>query len=548
MIRHKVIYSLLVVAISGSVMVSCQKNMIEKEPLENADEELVFDRLDSMGVYAEQFLYNTYNQLPKGYNRVSGNILDAGTDDAVPNGANDQVQYFSTSQWNTFNLPDNVWNDYYAGIRKVNLFLSKIDRVPLRIPGLMDQWKAEARVLRAMFYFELTKRWGGVPLIGDKVFDKDEKISLSQASYDDCVDYITKELDAAAPALPPAYATAYFGRITRGAAMAIKARILLYAASPLNNPQDTRAKWDTAAKAALAVMNTKTYTLTAAFNDVFIVRKNTETILAYMAAPNSTVEANNGPVGTPRGDKGKTNPTQELVDEFETLTGKMISETGSGYDPNNPYTNRDPRLAATVFYNGMSWLGRTVQTYDGGIDRPAGYGNTNAGETRTGYYMRKFLGTGGGSSSYANAEHCFPIIRYAEILLDYAEAKNEADGAVAEVYAAVELVRQRAKLNPFKLPVGLTKEQMRARIRHERRVELAFEEHRHWDIRRWKIAENVLNGSLHGIQIKLNGAALSYTVVPVQTVTFDKSKMYLYPFPYSEVITNKGIVQNANWE
>lgn len=542
MIRQTFIYGLLATA-----LISCQKNLVEKEPLENANEELVFDRLDSLGVYAEQFLYNTYTHLPKGYNRVSGNILDAGTDDALPNAANDVVQYFSTSQWTPFNLPDNNWNDLYSGIRKANIFLSKIDRVPLKTPGLMDQWKAEARVIRAMCYFELTKRWGGVPLIGDKVFERTEQINLGQSHYDTCVNYIVKELNAAMPALPPSYATAYYGRITRGAAMALKARVFLYAASPLNNPDNLRAKWDSAANAAKAVMDTKTYALTANFNDVFIVRKNTELILGYISAPNSTVEANNGPVGTPRGDKGKTNPTQELVDEFEMVTGKMINEAGSGYDPNNPYANRDPRLAATVFYNGMSWLSRTIQTYDGGIDRPAGYGNTNTGETRTGYYMRKFLGTGGGSSSYANAEHNFPIIRYAAILLDYAEAKNESDGPVAEVYAAIELVRQRAKLNPYKLPVGLTKDQMRTRIRHERRVELAFEEHRHWDIRRWKIAENVLNGTLHGMQIKTNGTGFTYTIVPAQVVTFNAGRMYRYPFPYAEVISNKSIIQNTNW-
>jgi hypothetical protein len=262
-----------------------------------------------------------------------------------------------------------------------------------------------------------------------------------------------------------------------------------------------------------------------------------------------SVEVYNGPVGSPRGDKGLTSPTQELVDEFETADGKSIDDPASGYDPQNPYVNRDPRLASTVFCNGAAWLGRTVQTYDGGVDRPAGYGNATSGETRTGYYMRKFLSPSGTPSSYTNVEHDFPIIRYAEILLDFAEATNEASGPTAAVYNAINLIRQRAGLNPYALPSGLSQEDMRQRIRHERRVEMAFEEQRFWDIRRWQIADSVLNGSLHGMQITLGaGGAFTYKVVPSDNVSFDPSKMYLYPIPFQEMVSNPNMVQNPNWQ
>ena len=543
---RKYILLLPVVALAG--LVACQKNVVEKAPLEYINDDLVFDKLDSLGVYAEQFLYNTYSDLPQGYNRIGQNILDAGTDDALPANTSDQVQYFSAGQWSPYVLPDDRWDALYGGIRKVNLFLSKIDQVPLKTAGLKQQWKSEARLLRAIFYFELIKRWGGVPLIGDKVFTLNDDIAFARNSYDECVQYIQQEADTVQKYLPAAYATAYFGRATRGAALALKSRLLLYAASPVNNPAGNREKWLAAAQAAKDVMDLGSYALTNAIDDPFMKRKNAEVILAYMSSPNSTVEALNGPVGSKRGDQGKTNPTQELADEFEMSNGKMISESGSGYDPQQPYANRDARFYLTLFHNGMSWLGRTVETFDGGLDRPAGFGNSNGAETRTGYYMRKFLSTAGTAASYSNAEHCFPVFRYAEILLNYAEARNEADGPVKEVYDAVELIRKRAKLNPYQLPAGLSKEQMRTRIQHERRVEMAFEEQRFWDIRRWKIAEQVLNRPLHGMQItKATDNTLTYKRVEVSGTRFLADRMYLFPIPYKEMLSNNNMRQNPNW-
>ncbi|MBV7529142.1 RagB/SusD family nutrient uptake outer membrane protein [Chitinophaga sp. sic0106] len=541
-------YTLLLPVLACIGFAACQKDVIEKEPLEFIDDDLVFDKLDSLGVYAERYLYNVYADLPSGFNRVSSHILDAGTDDAVPNNATATVQYFSNGQWTPYNLPDNRWTQNYNIIQKVNLFLSKINQVPLKTAGLKEQWIAEARLMRAWAYFELTKRWGGVPLIGDQVFDINSDISYARNSYTDCVSYIVKEADTARKYLPAAYATAYYGRLTSGAAMALKSRVLLYAASELNNPDHNTEKWQAAAQAAKDVMDTKVYSLPTAFDDVYLKRKNSEIIVAYMTGQGYTVEMLNGPVGSKRGDGGATNPTQELVDEFEMANGKMITEAGSGYDAAKPYTGRDPRFYYTVFHNGMSWLGRTVETFDGGIDRALGFGNTVSGETRTGYYMRKFLTTAGTASSYTSADHCFPIIRYAEILLNYAEALNEASGPVKEVYDALHLIRQRAKLNPYTLPAGLNKEQMRERIRHERRIEMAFEEQRFWDIRRWKMADKVLNGSLHGVQItKAQDGSLTYKKVEVTPTKFLADRMYLYPIPYQEMISNGKMDQNPNW-
>ncbi len=541
-------YTILLPVLACIGITACQKNVIEKQPLEFVNEDLVFDRLDSLGVFAERFLYNSYADLPSGFNRIGDNILDAGTDDAVPSNGTDAVQYFSNGQWTPFNLPDNRWDQNYGLIQKVNLFLSRIDQVPLKTAGLKDQWKNEARLLRAIAYFELIKRWGGVPIVGDKVFDINSNLSYSRNSYDECVKYIVTEIDTARKYLPVSYATAYYGRLTSGAAMALKSRVLLYAASTLNNPDNNLEKWQAAAQAAKDLIDTKNYALTTAYDDPYLKRKNSETILAYMTGQGYLVEMNNGPVGSKRGDLGRTNPTQELADEFEMANGKMISDAGSGYSATAPYTNRDPRFYYTIFHNNMSWLGRNIETFDGGIDRPAGFGKANSGETRTGYYMRKFLTTAGTTSSYASADHCFPIFRYAEILLNYAEALNEATGPTKEVYDAIEQIRKRAKLNPYTLPTGLSQDQMRARIRHERRVEMAFEEQRFWDIRRWKMADKVLNTPLHGMQITKNpDATFTYKTVEVTPTKFLADRMFLFPIPYKELVANPNMRQNPNW-
>ncbi|WP_316804202.1 RagB/SusD family nutrient uptake outer membrane protein [Pedobacter nototheniae] len=578
------IYTLIFVFFSFLMLTTGCKKMIEDGPLENANKDLVFDKTDSLGKYAEEFLNNIYAALPKGYNRIGNNLLDAGSDDVLPSSTADVVQFYSNGAFNQVNLPDNTWDANYAGIRKVNEFLANIDQVPLKTPGFKQRWKAEARGLRAMFYFELIKRWGGVPIIGDQVYDLSSNLNLARNSYQECVDYINAEIKAILPFLispntTSSYTTIYFGRFTTGAALALKSRLMLYAASPLNNPSNDLSKWVAAAAAAKSVMDSVTaskyvYGLSTAtttahytttnmaalapsatltnyvagvnkFLNIFSNRYSAEIILPYLQSTNTGVEYNNEPIGYTRGGLGKTNPTQELVNEFETFEGKMIGDNTSGYSLTNPYYNRDPRLASSVSFNGLYWLTRNVQIYDGGLDRPKGFGNATSGETRTGYYMRKFMTGTTSESSYTAQNHNFPIFRYAEILLNYAEAQNEAVGPDNNVYAVINAIRSR--VNMPALPAGLSQMDMRSRIRHERRVEMAFEEQRFWDIRRWKIAENVLNGTLHGIQATLNGSTTTYKIVDAAPAKFEAAKMYLFPIPFKESAANNKMVQNPNW-
>ncbi len=539
-------YIALIIFATTIIVASCSKRY-EKEPLENITEDYIWDTTDSSGIYARNFLQNTYTYLPNGFNRINGSLLCAASDDAVPSQNGSTVNFLSNGGLSPVNNPDDAWARNYEGIRKANQFLSHIDLVPMRDKQLKEWWRAEARFLRSMFYFELVKRYGGIPLIGDKVFTLDDDLQIARNAFEECVNYIVSECDDIKSKLRvDPIDDGSLGRITRGAALALKAKMLLIAASPLNNPSSDPALWKKAADAARDIVSLNAFALEVSFANVFITRKNTEVILAFQRSQTSDVETANSPVGyTIPASNGLTSPTQELVDAFGMKNGLAITDTGSGYLPNDPYKagTRDPRFYLTVFTNGTLWLKRAVQTYDGGLDKPGGA----VVQTKTGYYMRKFMGDMSNQTSYPTQTHNFIIFRYAEVLLNLAEAQNEFAGPSAEVYKAVEDIRKRAGLVPFALKAGLTKEQMREVIRNERRVEMAFEEQRYWDVRRWKIAESVYNKPLHGMQItRKPDGTFTYQVIDVATPVFT-SRMYRYPIPYSEIIKNQNLKQNEGW-
>ena len=525
---------------------SCSKRY-EKEPLENITEDYIWDVTDSAGIYARNFLQNTYTFLPNGFNRIDGALLCAASDDAVPSQNASNVSFLSNGGLSPVFNPDDAWAKNYEGIRKANIFLTNIDRVPMRDQQLKEWWRAEARFLRSMFYFELVKRYGGIPLIGDKVFTLEDDLQIPRNTFEECVNYIVSECDDIKNRLRvDPIDDGNLGRITRGAALALKAKMLLIAASPLNNPSSDPALWKKAADAARDIVSLNVFALEAKFDTVFITRKNREVILAFQRSQTSDVETSNAPVGyTTPVSNGLTSPTQDLVDAFGMKNGLAITDAGSGYLPNDPYKagTRDPRFYLTVFTNGTQWLRRPVQTFEGGLDKPGGA----LVQTKTGYYMRKFMGDMSNQTSYPTQTHNFIIFRYGEVLLNFAEAQNEFAGPTAEVYKAIEDIRKRAGLVPFALKTGLTKVQMRDVIRNERRVEMAFEEQRYWDVRRWKIAESVYNKPLRGMQITKNAdGTFTYKIIDVSTPVFT-SRMYRYPIPYSEIIKNKNLKQNDGW-
>ncbi|WP_315814138.1 RagB/SusD family nutrient uptake outer membrane protein [Paraflavitalea speifideaquila] len=488
---------------------------------------------------------NIYSYLPNHYAGVGNNaLIEAGTDDAVYRYPGNTVEIFVNGRWTSWYMPDDVWSKYYTAIRRVNLFLSKIDIVPIKIVGLKDQWKAEARFLRAMSYFELTKRWGGVPLLGNATLGLNDKVDFARNSYEECVQYIVAECEAIQNTLIPenVIADGDWGRITRSAAMALKARTLLYAASALNNTNNDITKWQAAAKASKDIMDLGTHSLAANFTTLFTTRRAPEIILGYQSATSTNIETNYGPIGYSGAGVGSglMNPSQNLVDAFPMKNGKAIQETGSGYTPQNPYANRDPRLAATILYNTATWLNRPVELYATGRD--------NEG-SQTGYYMRKFMGAFTTSAGYSATNHNAMIFRYAEVLLNYAEALNESNTtAPEEAYKAIETIRQRAGLTPFTISRGLTQDSLRNLLRNERRIELAFEEHRFWDIRRWKIGAAVLkNTPVRGVAVTKTGTTFTYDYNRIALTTVWDDRMYRYPIPVGELEKSKLLTQNTGW-
>jgi hypothetical protein len=574
---------LSIIIVLAAAVTGCQKQY-ESQPLgQQVSIDYAFNTKDSAGQLAIQFLNTVYQQaLPNGHNRVGGDYLDAASDDAISSKITiSPVQQIATGAYSAASPNgDDEWTHNYAAIRDCNVFINDIYRVPLaeKLPNgqpAIAAYRSEARFLRAWLYFELVKRYGGVPLLGDTVFTITQNAQVPRNSFADCINFIVSECNNIKDSLRTVamITGATYGRITNGAAMALKAEALLLAASPLYNGGNIdgtdpltgyssfdATRWQAAAQAAQDVINLGVYSLVKDYKSVFTtqaqpISSNTESIFWVQIGSDASVEKSNSPIGfSSAGAQGNTSPTQNLVDAFPTDSGYAITDSGVGYDPNNPYTNRDPRLLATVFCNGISfWLNRAIQTYDGGGDKPGG----SVVQTKTGYYMRKFMGpweSVQGTPQFGNTYHDYIYFRYAGILLDYAEATNEFSGPSTDVYNALFQLRQRAGIFPgangyYGLPMNMDQQAMRTAIQTERRIEMAFEEKRYWDIRRWKIAASVYNTApLQGMDIVQPGnGLLSYNRIPVLTTAFKDPQMYLYPIPYSEVVKNPQMLQNPGW-
>lgn len=543
-----------------AISVSSCKKYYEDVPVEQVTGEYLWDPLDSNGILANGYLSKIYSYLPQNLNRLSGgvDILCSVSDDAIPSTPSSDARTMATGGMTIFfgEGMDNVWAINYQGIRRATIFLNNFHIVPLKFPEERQSWYGEARILRAMFYWELVKRWGGIPLLGDSILSLEDNIELPRNSFEECIDYIVSECDRARDSLRnDPIDDANIGRFTKAGAMALKAQVLLYAASPRHNggnPGDDlngyanydANRWKLAADASREIMNLNIFKLDTSFKDLFLRNRSFETIFARTKEQNRDIETRNAPPNISTAFAyGYTSPTQELVDAFAMDNGKDITDPTSGYNPDSPYVRREPRFYATILYNGALWINTPLQTYEGGINKPGGI----IIQTRTSYYMRKFMGNFETATQFTNHYADRILFRFAETLLDFAEAQNEFSGPDAEVYVAVDSIRARAKLPPIE--PGLSKEAMREVLIKERRREMAFEERRYWDIRRWKIAGQVYNQPLHGMNIIRTPAGdLTYLTVTVLNPVFDESKMYFYPIPFNEMVSNKNMVQNPGWE
>lgn len=553
--KNVTIYIIACLIIWGATA-SCQKDFLEVKPTDKVSQEFLL--ADS--TLFEAFVTNRYlgtrlqdkEDIP-GFGRgFTWAMWSSLSDEAIYNN-DDNTWVIVRGQIAPENLgiAGTVWGRSYRSIRECNYALQNISKVTLSEPH-KKLLTAELRFIRAYRYFDLLINYGGAVLMADKVYNLDDDLAdpalFVRTTIKQTVDYILAELDAAAAGLPSSNNDSWkLGRATNGAALALKARLALYAASPLYNA----GTWVQAATAAKAVIDLNRYAIhTGGYGNLFLHPESNEIIFArlYTAkASHFPLEIASSPNGY--GAWGGNTPLQNLVDDYETISGKSITDPTSGFDPQNPYANRDPRLAASILYNGATHRGRAVETYlPGGRDSKDG--NENWNTSKTGYYTKKFQNDDYPINNPWDVAGFQPWIylRYAEVLLNYAEAQNEAVGPDASVYGAMNQVRQRQGVNMPQLPAGLSQADMRTRIRNERRVELAFEEHRFYDVRRWKIANVTENVPAYGIDVTKTGNTYTYVRKVALTGRSFANKNYWLPIPRAEIqASNNKLTQNADY-
>lgn len=586
-------------AVIAGVMPGC-KRPLYVVPVEFKSAEDVF----SDSARAEYFINNAYTDMPAdvsgSFNWLEGNaMLASATDEATHVSTNktspSAAQRMSAGNWNPssmrfYRAGDGAgeigswlkWGGYH-GNRKANTALKNMHLLPATASDrFKNRLKGEALFIRAMQHWFLFQKWGGIPIV-DKSFEASDDVQLPRNGVSSVVDFIVRSCDEAYALLPaePYSAPSEVGRADRGSCLALKARVLLYAASPLYNRAGADSltsygsadagRWAIAAEAAQDVVDLGWYQLYKPgagqrnYQELFTAwgagNSNREYIFAKLRTPNRDTENDNFPAGFTNA-KGGTCPSQDLVDAYEMEDGTLFSWSNPTLSK-NPYLKRDPRFYASIIYNGAKYAkfanktNYTFQTYEGGENAQG------LAKSETSYYLMKFM-------DYANvnpaqgtgsAYHNWPYFRYAEVLLNLAEAGNEAGGpsyvapgAVSPLtpVEAVNLVRARVGMPDVqttfaKRGTPLTQAALRELIRNERRVELAFEDHRYYDVRRWMIVEQ-LPKFIRGCRIikETNGTFTYNPDVVAENKVFE-TKHYFFPIPQTEVNRNHNMRQNPGW-
>lgn len=542
---------------------SCKHDYLEVQTIK-AD--ITTDKLYSNYTYVQQQMWNTYSYLPDGFANLD---LETATDEAEATNSVERAQLFNYGTWNQYTNPDNVWAANFDGIRQANLYLKNKGTVDINY--IKDKitstdsttyynarnnvkfMEGEALFLKAYFYFELVKRYGGVPIFEQPLDYNDPNSwkNVQRNSVDECIKYISSLCDKAAAIIPAnlsPYSWYDAGRVTNGAIKALKAKALLYGASPLFTANGSSTTWAQAAAAAHDVIALGSYSLDANYSNLFGANNTTsgEVIFYRRYGAMNAIEYNNYPIVFQNSNGNSITPAENLVNDYEVLVKSGSTITGSvPFDWNNPthatapYTNRDPRFAATVVYNGASFKSTTIQTYFGGN---SGLPKQNA--TKTGYYLSKWVNQSVDLINNTTTNHAWVYLRYADILLSYAEAMFNAYGPDADpqgygltALQAINRVRQRVQMP------ALTAAQLNQQaIEHERNVELSFENNRLWDVRRWKKGVSYFSKPINRIDITSAGV---YTVKKLEDRVFT-TKMEWYPIPQSE-ISKTGWTQNSGW-
>jgi len=539
----KFLKNLSIIILAATVSVGCKK--LDLAPTDRFSD-LTFWTIDA-NVYSA--LYNNYSLM---YNSSLFFYNESLSDNAYSSTGDYNLIASGQATASTAKF-QNDWAYYYSTIKSCNIFLANIDKNTTLSADVKARMKAETRFIRAFEQFNLTKWYGDVPLV-DHDLTPDEAKQIARSPKQTVVQFVVNELDSVAAILPSQdqLPVSENGRITNGAALALEARVLLYQGDRMADVVSVCEK----------LMNDQStyghYSLAANYSDLFsnpsVNKTNTESMLSLQYVPTVRTWSELWDF-VPRSVGGRVSsmaPTQELVDSYIMLNGKAINDPGSGYDENNPYVNRDPRLTATVVYNGYKWVNadgsiKTIYIKPGSDpDRsaPDEYNPASQSSSPTGYYWRKYFDP----TALANfvSGNNIHLIRYAEILLDYAEAKNSLGQMDETVWdKTIKLLRQRAGFtDPGALDYpGNTN--MTDIIRTDRRAEFAMESLRTDDIRRWKIAENVMNGYAHGA--RFGDPSIDNGYIRVQKRQFNPGRDYLWPIPSSEISLDNKLTQNPGY-
>ncbi|WP_148371415.1 RagB/SusD family nutrient uptake outer membrane protein [Bacteroides bouchesdurhonensis] len=535
-----------------------------------------FDTSKSMLTYV-------YSFMPQGcqWFATSGNFTpdglamrDCASDDGEFGAVAANIQNTNNGNWSAIKTFDDSWS-LYKGIRAANSFIAEIAQVDFtryehnaQYTNWMKQLKYfpyEAKVLRAHYFFELARRYGDIamPL---EVLTEEEANTIGKTSFNDVIDFIVSECDEAIADnhLPDSYVNepnAEVGRVTKGFAMAVKSKALLYAASKLHNPSMNTDLWKKSAKAALDIINTGLYSLDPKESANNLESK--ETVLMRINDNDASFELFNFPIRFTAGKRNSSQipysnfPSQNLVDAFETVNGYKVTLENTGwvsedpeFDPQLPYDKRDKRFYLAILANGMQFQEKTIETYKGGADD----GIVSEGGSPTGYFLRKYIqeGTLFTDGQETSNKHHWVIYRYAETLLTYAESMVNAFNDVNYTddtykYSALWAINEVRKNAGMPAIPSSGKDEFLERLYNEWRVEFAFEDHRFWDVRRWKIADSTQR-ELYGVKIeKQPDGTFNFYKNLYETRNW-RDAMYLYPIPQSELYKNANLnPQNTGW-
>lgn len=501
----KTIKYILLSMVLALSMFSCN-DMLELNPKDSLSSETFWKtekdaKLAMTGVYAYLTTSNTFNHARKQWDGLS-DVAYTGSLGSITLGNIDA---------STGGITSNVYSQAYGLISRCNIFLQNVDQIQMD-NALKDQYKGEVQFLRAMSYFTLSEFYGGVPIYTKPPTIEESKIE--QSSKADVVNLILTDLDAAIASLPD---IAYNGHAVKGSALTLKAQVLMH-----------NQRWAEAAAAAKLVIDSKKFSIyTGGYQNLFIKpgqNNNPEIIFSVRyLKPDNIIPQNADANPDLAGAWDLTVvPQRYFVDAFQCTDGKSIA-TSSLYDPTDIFKNRDPRLLLMAVTKNHQFANGTVCDISGRL------------QAGTGFYTDKYVDWNNYGSAWSwavRSDQDFILLRYAQLLLMYAECTNEATGPDQSVYDAVNAVRSRPSVNMPPLAANLSKEEMREAIRNERMYELGLEGLRYWDLLRWKTAETVIPKLVNP------GGYLR---------KFDPAKQYLFPFSQAELDRNKKLKQNPNY-